>query len=452
MATTTAGIVGFACGLVPLLALLVLQFYSQPDLEPELLWIPVIAVGPVRVHARVGDPRLGRERLLPRPRQRRRPPPAAVVVYLSPGLYSLSSLGRSRSKDHPIIALPGRPQPVRRPVRGLPRGHLRHRRTAACRTRRTSCRSAACWSAASCSSGSASSSSSGSSPTSRRSCEPQPIRDAAAISVEDLGVQYNLRFNRKTTLRAVVRRTSCLRRPAERSGPSATSTFSSATASRSRVIGPNGAGKSTLLQVLAGIMRPRRARSSCAARSRACSLGVGFDVELSGVENILLGGAFLGLDGPRIQELLPSIVEFADLGQFIEAPLKTYSSGMRARLGFAIATAVDPDILLLDEVLATGDANFRAKSKARVIELVRGGQGRRPRDPRHGLGSRVLQSGPAPREGPGDHRGPARTRSSRSTSSERRPKPSCAQRPPARPAWTRSCSGASGSPGAAAQP
>jgi ABC-type polysaccharide/polyol phosphate transport system ATPase subunit len=100
-------------------------------------------------------------------------------------------------------------------------------------------------------------------------------------------------------------------------------------------------------------------------------LGVGFDVELSGVENILLGGAFLGLDGPRIRELLPEIIEFADLGQFIDAPLKTYSSGMRARLGFSIATAVDPDILLLDEVLATGDASFRAKSKARVIELVR---------------------------------------------------------------------------------
>jgi ABC-type polysaccharide/polyol phosphate transport system ATPase subunit len=100
-------------------------------------------------------------------------------------------------------------------------------------------------------------------------------------------------------------------------------------------------------------------------------LGVGFDVELSGIENILLGGAFLGLDGAKIQELLPGIVEFADLGQFIDAPLKTYSSGMRARLGFSIATSVNPDILLLDEVLATGDAQFRAKSKARVIELVR---------------------------------------------------------------------------------
>jgi ABC-type polysaccharide/polyol phosphate transport system ATPase subunit len=104
-------------------------------------------------------------------------------------------------------------------------------------------------------------------------------------------------------------------------------------------------------------------------------LGAGFDVDLSGVENILLGGAFLGLDDATVQRVLPSIVEFADLGEFIDAPLKTYSSGMRARLGFAIATAVDPDILLLDEVLATGDANFRAKSKARVIELVKAAKG-----------------------------------------------------------------------------
>ena len=100
------------------------------------------------------------------------------------------------------------------------------------------------------------------------------------------------------------------------------------------------------------------------------TLGAGFDKELTGRDNILLGGAFLGLDDAVTRELLPSIIEYAELGAFIDAPLKTYSSGMRARLGFAIATSVDPDILLLDEVLATGDANFRAKSKARVIEIV----------------------------------------------------------------------------------
>ena len=138
------------------------------------------------------------------------------------------------------------------------------------------------------------------------------------------------------------------------------------------VIGPNGAGKSTLLQVLAGIIRPSEGAVDVQGHvSGLLTLGAGFDRDLSGRDNILLGGAFLGLDDQVTRELLPSIIEYAELGDFIDAPLKTYSSGMRARLGFAIATSVDPDILLLDEVLATGDAQFRAKSKARVIELAK---------------------------------------------------------------------------------
>ncbi len=137
------------------------------------------------------------------------------------------------------------------------------------------------------------------------------------------------------------------------------------------VIGPNGAGKSTLLQVLAGIIRPSEGAVDVVGHvSGLLTLGAGFDKELSGRDNILLGGAFLGLDDAVTRELLPSIIEYAELGEFIDAPLRTYSAGMRARLGFSIATAVDPDILLLDEVLATGDANFRAKSKTRVIEIV----------------------------------------------------------------------------------
>jgi ABC-type polysaccharide/polyol phosphate transport system ATPase subunit len=192
-----------------------------------------------------------------------------------------------------------------------------------------------------------------------------------AISVEDLGVQYNLRFNRKITLRQSFANV-VLRKPPDRFWALRNVTVQLSHGESLAVIGPNGAGKSTLLQVLAGIMRPSEGSVDVRGQvSGLLGLGVGFDVELSGIENILLGGAFLGLETRRVEELLPSIVEFADIGQFIEAPLKTYSAGMRARLGFAIATAVDPDILLLDEVLATGDANFRAKSKTRVIEIVK---------------------------------------------------------------------------------
>jgi ABC-2 type transport system ATP-binding protein len=192
-----------------------------------------------------------------------------------------------------------------------------------------------------------------------------------AVKAVDLGVRYNLRFNRKTTVRTSVAN-FVLRRPPQRFWALRHVSIELSHGESLGVIGPNGAGKSTLLQVLAGIMRPSEGTVDVRGQvSGLLGLGAGFDPELSGVENILLGGAFLGLDDGLVHELLPSIVEFADLGDFIEAPLKTYSAGMRARLGFAIATAVDPDILLLDEVLATGDANFRAKSKERVIELVK---------------------------------------------------------------------------------
>jgi ABC-type polysaccharide/polyol phosphate transport system ATPase subunit len=198
-----------------------------------------------------------------------------------------------------------------------------------------------------------------------------PVDPGYAIAVEDLGVQYNLRFTRKVTLRQSFANV-VLRRPPNTFWALRNVSVRLSHGESLAVIGPNGAGKSTLLQVLAGIMRPSEGLVDVRGQvSGLLGLGVGFDVELSGIENILLGGAFLGLDGKRVEALLPSIVEFADIGQFIEAPLKTYSQGMRARLGFAIATAVDPDILLLDEVLATGDANFRAKSKQRVIEIVK---------------------------------------------------------------------------------
>jgi ABC-2 type transport system ATP-binding protein len=202
---------------------------------------------------------------------------------------------------------------------------------------------------------------------------PGPIRTGRgdAIVTEDLGVQYDLRFNRKTAMRESLAKV-VLRKPPERFWALRHVAIKLAHGESLGVIGPNGAGKSTLLQVLAGIMRPSEGSVEInGAVSGLLTLGAGFDQELSGRENILLGGAFLGLDDKVTRELLPGIVEYADIGAFIDAPIKTYSSGMRARLGFSIATAVDPDILLLDEVLSTGDATFREKSKARVIELVR---------------------------------------------------------------------------------
>ena len=193
-----------------------------------------------------------------------------------------------------------------------------------------------------------------------------------AIDVHDLGVRYSLRFTRKTTLRESFTR-AMKRESGEKSFWALRNLDLRVVHGESlAVIGPNGAGKSTLLQVLAGIITPSEGSVDVFGNvSSLLTLGAGFDQELTGRENILLGGAFMGIDHREMFDRLGGIIEFADIGEFIDAPIKTYSSGMRARLGFAIATSVDPDILLLDEVLATGDQVFRAKSKARVLELVK---------------------------------------------------------------------------------
>ena len=198
-----------------------------------------------------------------------------------------------------------------------------------------------------------------------------PARDPRiAIDAHDLGVKYNLRLNRKQTLRkSLINR---VRGEDTAFWALRHATFQLRHGESLGVVGPNGAGKSTLLQVLAGILMPSEGSLEVDGHvSSLLTLGVGFDQDLSGTDNIRLGGAFMGLDHRVVEEKLPAIVEYADLGDFIDAPIKTYSAGMRARLGFAIATSVEPDILLLDEVLATGDAAFREKSKARVGELVR---------------------------------------------------------------------------------
>jgi ABC-type polysaccharide/polyol phosphate transport system ATPase subunit len=201
---------------------------------------------------------------------------------------------------------------------------------------------------------------------------PPPITDTEhAIAAHGLGVRYSLRFSRKKSIQRTLSQ-FVARDEVEQFWALRDVSFRLVHGESLAIIGPNGAGKSTLLQVLAGIIRPSEGAVDVRGHvSGLLHLGAGFDVELTGRENILLAGAFLGLDDAVTRDLSPAIVEYADLGQFIDAPLKTYSAGMRARLGFAIATSVDPDILLLDEVLATGDATFRAKSKARVLELVR---------------------------------------------------------------------------------
>ncbi|HSN54944.1 MAG TPA: ABC transporter ATP-binding protein [Candidatus Sulfomarinibacteraceae bacterium] len=136
------------------------------------------------------------------------------------------------------------------------------------------------------------------------------------------------------------------------------------------IIGHNGAGKSTLLRVAAGILEPTRGVAVVRGRQApVIELGLGFEAELSGRENIFFNGALLGRSYPEMERRLDEIVEFADLADFIDQPIRTYSTGMVARLAFAIATTVDAHILLLDEVLSVGDASFRLKCLQRLEEF-----------------------------------------------------------------------------------
>lgn len=140
------------------------------------------------------------------------------------------------------------------------------------------------------------------------------------------------------------------------------------------LIGRNGAGKSTMLKVISGILKPTGGSVTCHGNVvPMLELGSGFDIDLTGRENVFLNGSILGYDKEFLQEKYGEIVEFSELGQFIEVPIRNYSSGMLARLAFSIATVVQPEILIVDEILSVGDAQFQEKSKRRMMELMGGG-------------------------------------------------------------------------------
>ena len=137
------------------------------------------------------------------------------------------------------------------------------------------------------------------------------------------------------------------------------------------IVGSNGAGKSTLLKVISGILRPTEGSVSLEGNVvPMLELGSGFDFDLSGRENIFLNGAILGYSESFLKEKYNDIVEFSELGEFINIPVRNYSSGMIMRLAFSIASQVVPDILIVDEILAVGDAAFQEKSYARMVELM----------------------------------------------------------------------------------
>lgn len=140
------------------------------------------------------------------------------------------------------------------------------------------------------------------------------------------------------------------------------------------LIGRNGAGKSTMLKVISGILVPTEGRVVTHGNVvPMLELGSGFDMDLTGRENIFLNGAILGYGEDFLKERYGDIVEFSELGKFIDVPIRNYSSGMLARLAFSVASLVEPEILIVDEILSVGDIGFQEKSRARMTELMGGG-------------------------------------------------------------------------------
>jgi len=192
------------------------------------------------------------------------------------------------------------------------------------------------------------------------------------IRVSDLGIKFKMEKRRRSrTLSFLLERPhNQSRSPAEFWALRHVS-FAVERGETVGIIGRNGSGKSTLLRVIAGIYPPDEGKVSIGGEvSTLFSLGTGFNAELSGRDNIYLDGIMMGLTKKQIDEISDAIIEFAELGDFIDMPVRTYSSGMRSRLGFAIAIHCDKDIVLIDEIMGAGDAAFRQKAEAEMNRIM----------------------------------------------------------------------------------
>ena len=199
-----------------------------------------------------------------------------------------------------------------------------------------------------------------------------------SIRCDDVSVTYRTSIERKPTLKSAIRRLGRRERVIREVHALKNVNFRVKRGAVYGVVGANGAGKSTLMRTITGILPPTEGRVEVNGRvSTLLALGVGFNKDLTGRENVVLGGMAAGIPREAMEEKYEEIVAFAELEDFMDMPMRTYSSGMYARLGFSVAVHMDPDILVIDEALSVGDAKFRKKSSREDEAAVRRG----PHDP-----------------------------------------------------------------------
>jgi ABC-type polysaccharide/polyol phosphate transport system ATPase subunit len=218
-------------------------------------------------------------------------------------------------------------------------------------------------------------------PTAAASPAETPVRPAGgpmprctkspAVRVQNVSVTYRTTFERTPTFKSAIVRLGRGERAIREVKALKNVSFDVPEHTSLGIVGANGAGKSTLIRTLGGILPPTSGRVEVHGRiSALLALGVGFNPNLSGTENVLLGGLANGLSRKQVLDRADEIAEFAELGDFMDMPIRTYSSGMRSRLAFAVSVHMDPDILMIDEALSAGDAKFKKKAGAKMQELM----------------------------------------------------------------------------------